>query len=79
MQSTLCFIDAEWKLQARCLPDPVAILPHDHTGANLAEAMEAVLESWELCTARQVCLTTDNGANIVCAAYLLTWPRLSLL
>ena len=59
----------------RCLQ--TQFLPHDHTGANLAEAMEAVLESWELSTARQVCLTTDNGANIVCAADLLTWPRLS--
>ena len=72
---TIHFIDDEWKLQARCLQ--TQFLPEDHTGANLAEAMSAALESWELSTQNQVCLTTDNGANIVCAANLLSWPRLS--
>ena len=72
---TIHFIDDEWKLQPRCLQ--TQFLSDDHTGANLAEAMEAALESWELCTTKQVCLTTDNGANIVCAADLLSWPRFS--
>ena len=49
--------------------DPV--LPENHTGINLAEAMEAALSLWDLDSTNQICLTTDNGSNIVSAAGIL--------
>ena len=52
-------------------------MPEDHTGENLAEAMKCSLEAWELDESKQVCLTTDSGANIVNAASRLHWMRLS--
>jgi len=47
-----------------------------YTGENIAEAMQSVLDSWNL---ESVCLTTDNGGNIVKAARDLGWPRLSCI
>ena len=55
--------------------DPIFV--RDHTGINLAEAMEAALSLWDLDAANQICLTTDNGSNIVNAAGILDWSRLS--
>ena len=52
-------------------------MPEDHTGENLTEAMKCSLEAWELDESKQVCLTTDSGANIVNAASRLDWMRLS--
>ena len=49
--------------------DPV--FPQDHTGINLAKAMEAALSLWDLDTANQICLPTDNGSNSVNAARIL--------
>lgn len=49
---TIHFIDDEWKLRNSCLQ--TQFLPDDHTEGNLAEAMEAVLEAWELSTANRV-------------------------
>ena len=43
-------------------------MPQDHTGENLSEAMLSALESWGLEEGKQVCLTTDSGANMVNAA-----------
>ena len=48
---TVHFVDQEWNLQSRCLQ--TQFIPQDHTGANLAEAMEAVLSSWDLDAANQ--------------------------
>ena len=39
--------------------------------------MKSALEAWELKADNQVCLTTDNGSNIVKAANDLEWLRLS--
>ena len=39
--------------------------------------MKCSLEAWELDESKQVCLTTDSGANIVNAASRLDWMRLS--
>ena len=72
---TIHSIDDEWKLQNRCLQ--THFLPDDHTGENLLEAMEATLATWELNGANQVCLTTDNGTNLIRVAELLGWTRLS--
>ena len=75
MSYTIHYIDSDWKLQNKCLQ--TQFLPEDHTGIHLAEAMEAALGLWELDSANQVCLTTDNGSNIISATGILEWPRLS--
>ena len=75
MSYTIHYIDSDWKLQNKCLQ--TQFLPEDHTGINLAEAMEAALSLWDLDVANQICLTTDNGSNIVSAAGILDWSRLS--
>ena len=72
---TVHYIDKEWFLQSKCLQ--TQFIPEDHTGENLAEAMKATLESWNLDSSNQVCLTTDSGSNVIKAAEDLNWPRLS--
>jgi len=76
---TIHFI-SNWKLQSRCLQ--TSFMPEDHTGENLAESMKCSLEAWELDESKQVCLTTDSGANIVNAASrlhetVLLWTQLA--
>ena len=39
--------------------------------------MEASLSLWDLDATNQICLTTDNGSNIVSAAGILDQSRLS--
>ena len=75
MSYTIHFISSCWELKSRCLQ--TQFLPEDHTGENLAEAMEATLDSWGLTNKKQVCLTTDSGSNIINAAARLKWPRLA--
>ena len=72
---TIHFIDKDWKLRSRCLQ--TEFLPDDHTADNIAEALEDIVHAWKLSANNLVCLTTDNGANIVCAARKLGWLRLS--
>ena len=49
-------------------------MPKDHTADNLSEAMAEILTQWKLETNWQVCIATDNGSNITCAATSsLTW------
>ena len=75
MSYTIDFIDEEWKLNSRCLQ--THFIPEDHTGENLAEAMEASLDAWDLDVTNQVCLKTDSGTYIIKAAADLGWPRVS--
>ena len=37
------------------------------------KSMEAVLSLWDLDAANQICLTTDNGSNIVNPAGVVDW------
>ena len=52
-------------------------LPQDHTGINIADALETILESWNLKSEQQVCIMTDNGSNMVAATDRLGWDHLS--
>lgn len=53
-------------------------MPEDHTADNLVDVMTDTLEMWGLDAAKQVCLTTDSGRNLVCAATRrLGWNHLS--
>ena len=75
MSYTVHYINKEWKLLSKCLR--TTFLPQDHTGENLAKAFTETLTSWGLHAENQVCLTTDSGSNIVCAAGILKWTRLA--
>ena len=75
MSYTIHYIDGNWEFQNKCLQ--TQFFPEDHTGIHLAEAMEAALGLWELDPINQVCLTTDNGSNIISATGILDWSRLS--
>ena len=76
MSYTVHFVGEDWKLESRCLQ--TLYLPEDHTGENIAAALRETLESWEIDVSKQVCLTTDNGSNIVCATEsCLGWTHLS--
>ena len=72
---TVHFIDPDWKLQSRCLQ--TLYMPADHTAENLADGMKEILEEWHLSSTRQVCITTDSGANVVKAVRDLDWPWMS--
>ena len=78
MSYTVHFIDQEWNLQSWCLQ--TLFVPQDHDAYNLAEVMVETLDNWGLDPRNQVCLTTDNGSNIVCAtSEHLNWNCLSCL
>lgn len=72
MSYTVHFINEAWEMKSLCLE--TSFLPQDHTGANLADALEA---NWGLKKVDQVCITTDNGSNIIRATNQLNWQRVS--
>ncbi len=74
MSLTIHYIDEDWGLQSRCLQ--TAYFPDDHTADILSAGMEDALASWDLSEDHQVCITMDNGANIVKAVSLKKWTRL---
>jgi len=43
----------------------------DHTGQNIADAIVAILDNWELCTNGLIATTTDNGSNTIVLWQLL--------
>ncbi|KAL2102572.1 hypothetical protein ACEWY4_001740 [Coilia grayii] len=61
-------INDDWKLCSKCLQ--TSYVPDDHTGELIARGLREALESWELAEELQVCITTDNGANVVKAVGL---------
>ena len=69
---TIHYID---KQCAKCIQ--AHYMPEAHTGINLQEALESTLSQWGLDPEKQVCITTDSGANIKLACQLLGWQRLS--
>ncbi|XP_060776792.1 E3 SUMO-protein ligase ZBED1-like [Neoarius graeffei] len=71
---TIHYIDKEWALQSTCLQ--TVYFPEDHTAEIICQGLEDALEPWGLSEDRQVCITTDNGANIVKAVALKGWTCL---
>lgn len=43
----------------------------DHTGENAVNALRSTHEAWKL-----VCMTTDNGSNVIKATEVLKFQRL---
>ncbi|KAK6168667.1 hypothetical protein SNE40_019858 [Patella caerulea] len=74
MSYTAHFIDRDWNLAPKHLQ--TVFFPDDHTGENLAAGLKDTLDSWGLQEEKQICLTTDNGSNIVKASELNEWQRL---
>ena len=71
---TVYYIDSDLSLQTQCLQTLYAL--KDHTAANLASVMTETLKMWRLVPSKQVCITTDSGANVVHACKDLNWLRL---
>ena len=46
-----------------------------YTGANIAEELQSVVEEWRI-QDKVVCITTDNGRNIVLVVEELGWKWL---
>ncbi len=46
-------------------------------GENIASGLKQFLQEWNLDEEKQMCLTTDSGANIVKSVTLNMWTRLS--
>ena len=72
---TIYYISQDWQIKNHCLEMPY--LPQDHIGINIADALESILESWSLKSEQQVCITTDNGSNMIAAIDGLGWTHLS--
>ena len=72
---TLHYVSQDWEIKNHCLE--TLYLSQDHTGINIADALESILESWSLNSEKQVCITTDNRSNIIAANNRLGWTHLS--
>ena len=68
---TVYYIDSDLSLQTQCLQTLYAL--EDHTAANLASVMTETMKTWRLVPSKQVCITTDSGANAVRACKDLNW------
>ena len=77
MSFTVHFIHSDWVLQSRCLQ--THFLPENHKGDNISDALKSTLEFWGLDVTNQVCMTTDNGSNIIKAARNLSCFKIILL
>lgn len=74
MSLTIHYIDGNFAMKSRCLQ--TAFFPQDHTGESIAQGLREAMASWSLQEDRLVCITTDNGSNVVKAASLNKWTRL---
>lgn len=72
---TVHHIDHEWNLKNHTLG--TRFVPQDHNADILGIAMKELLKDWYLDPQNQVCVTTDNGANILKAIKDLEWQHLS--
>ncbi|XDV32938.1 hypothetical protein PO909_003585 [Leuciscus waleckii] len=75
MSLTIHYLSANWELKSKCLE--TVFTPESHTSDNLAEALRSSFQEWSLDERKLVCITTDNGANIVAAVRKLGWTWLN--
>ena len=73
---TLHHISEDWQLKIIVWRCWICHKPYrnQHT---VAEALESIIESWHLNSEQQICITTDNGSNMVAAITKLGWTHLS--
>ena len=75
MNYTIHFITEKWELQSIALS--TLFFPEDHNGENLSDAIKETLQSWNLDSKNQVCLTIDNSSDILRAVKkFLGWTHL---
>ena len=75
MSYNIHYIIKKWELQSTALS--TLFFPEDHSGENLSDAIKKMLRSWNFDNKIQVCLTTDNGSNILSAVKaILGWTHL---
>ena len=74
-------------LSTKCRFDnkSVQFVPDDHTAKTIQAAMEDMPDQWGPSPTKQVCITTDNGANMLkavrepaVATTQLFWPQSEL-
>ncbi len=75
MSLTIHYLSTNWELKSKCLE--TMFTPDSHTSDNLAEALRSSFQEWSLDERKLVCITTDNGANIVAAVRKLGWKWLN--
>ncbi|XP_073319674.1 E3 SUMO-protein ligase ZBED1-like [Pagrus major] len=75
MSLTIHYISADWTLHSKCLE--TRYVPENHTADTLGENLKFALEDWGLDEHKLVCITTDNGPNIVAAVRNLGWNWLN--
>ncbi|XP_067303173.1 E3 SUMO-protein ligase ZBED1-like [Pseudorasbora parva] len=75
MSLTVHTITPDWKLESKCLQ--TTYFPESHTADNLAAALRAALQEWQLDEKKLSAITTDNAANIHAAIRSLHWPWLN--
>ncbi len=75
MSLTIHYLSANWELNSKCLE--TVFMPDSHAIDNLAEALRSTFQEWSLDKRKLVCITTDNGANIVAAVRKLGWKWLN--
>ncbi|XP_073488853.1 E3 SUMO-protein ligase ZBED1-like [Aquarana catesbeiana] len=74
MSLMIHFINDDFQMNSRCLQ--TVFFPEDHTGEALAQGLKDALINWKLEEKNLVCITTDNGSNIVKAISINHWTRL---
>ena len=75
MSLTIHYVTADWTLHSKCLE--TSYVPDNHTADTLGENLNCALADWGLNEHKLVCITTDNGANIVAAIRNLGWSWLN--
>ena len=54
-------------------------MPQDHTGVNISQAIQSILESWALPENKLAYITTDNGSNVIAAVEILKLLVLAII
>jgi ribosomal protein S8 len=72
---TLHYITDDWRLQTHVLE--TYPMPEDHTGQNISEVIEDMLELWNISKSQLIAITTDNAANMKLAGTKLDITRVS--
>lgn len=76
MSLTTDYITSDWTLSSKCLE--TSYVPENHTADNMGENLKSALVDWGLEGDKLVCITTDNGPNIVAAIRNLGWTWLDI-
>lgn len=66
---TVHYVSVDWTLESRVLE--TYPMPEDHTGVNIADVVEDILELWNIEKSKLISLTTDNASNMKLAGTLL--------